>query len=128
MRRSSSVLRAGVLVRLQDRFHQQRFRFSRAGRAAEQAVFRGRGVELLLLGKGIVAEIDARGGVVSPALGAGCDCGRHIWMKMNWSAAGPSCGLRKCNLGAMVTHHVYRCFYLLLGAKPYGAGGEDVVF
>ena len=61
MRRSSSVFAPGCSLRLENRFHQQRFRFAGAGRAAEEAIFRRRRVEFLLLGKWRVAEIDFRG-------------------------------------------------------------------
>jgi hypothetical protein len=50
-----------VLVRLDDRFHQQRLRFARACSATEQTIFRGRRVKLLLLGEWRVSEIDSRG-------------------------------------------------------------------
>ena len=45
-------VRAGMFVRLEDGLHQQRFRFAGAGRAAEETVFRGRGVELCCFGNG----------------------------------------------------------------------------
>ena len=52
---------AHVVVRLEDRFHQQRLRFSRTGRAAEESVLRGRFVEVALLGEGRVGEEALRG-------------------------------------------------------------------
>ena len=42
-------VRAGMLVRLENRLHQQRFRLAGAGRASEETVLCGRRVELLLL-------------------------------------------------------------------------------
>ena len=48
-----------MLVRLENRFDEQRFGLAGAGRAAEETVLRGRRVELLLLRERRVGEMDA---------------------------------------------------------------------
>ncbi len=63
---------AHVVVGLHHRFHEQRHRFAGTGRAAEESVFRGRFVEVALLGEGRVGEEAFRGvGVFRIGVGVG---------------------------------------------------------
>ena len=54
-------VRGAMFVGLQDRFHQQRFRFSRAGCPTEEAILRGRPVKSALLGEGLVVRAEIEG-------------------------------------------------------------------
>ncbi len=84
-------VRAVMLVRLENRFHQQRFRSSRAGRAAEKAIFGRRVMKFLLLRKRLVRERERRAVIFAPAIDRGFDGGRH-----GGFADGAKAVLRKC--------------------------------